>query len=86
MFLRITHGRLQPGSWSGFEAGYVSVVQEVTEPIAGLQGRLLARDVDRGDCGYTLSVWDSLEAMRQYEWNVTSLQEHAQNLRNVVRG
>lgn len=28
----------------------------------------------------------AIEAMRQYEWNVTSLQEHEQNLRDVIHG
>ncbi|MFD1213413.1 carbamoyl-phosphate synthase large subunit [Arthrobacter sp. GCM10027362] len=28
----------------------------------------------------------AIDAMRQYEWNVTSLQEHEQNLRDVIRG
>jgi carbamoyl-phosphate synthase large subunit len=28
----------------------------------------------------------AIEAMRQYEWDVTSLQEHEQNLRDIIHG
>jgi heme-degrading monooxygenase HmoA len=35
--------------------------------VDGLKGRIIARDVDRDDTGYSISFWDSLEAMHTYE-------------------
>src|SRR5208337_2995148 len=36
-------------------------------PIPGLRARYLVRDMDDRDCGHSITVWESLEAMRAYE-------------------
>jgi heme-degrading monooxygenase HmoA len=64
MYVRITQGRLVKGSWKEFEAIY----KRVTAPdVAGLTGRFLLADVDSKDAGHSMSMWNSLEAMRAYE-------------------
>jgi len=64
--MRVIHGKLKPGTWDAYEATYKDVMSHA-EPIRGLTGRWLARDLDDPDAGYTMSVWESEEAMRAYE-------------------
>ena len=66
MFLRISWGALKPGTWEEYEATHQRVVPGVGE-VEGLRGRIVARDVDRPDTGYSISLWDSLAAMQTYE-------------------
>jgi heme-degrading monooxygenase HmoA len=66
MFLRISWGALKPGTWEDYEATHQRVVPGIGE-VEGLRGRIVARDVDRPDTGYSISLWDSLEEMQSYE-------------------
>jgi heme-degrading monooxygenase HmoA len=66
MYMRITWGKLRPGSWDEYEATYASVVDEVGS-IPGLKGRWLARDVDDPDAGFTVSLWQGIEDLQRYE-------------------
>ena len=66
MFLRISWGALKPGTWEDYEATHQRVVPGAGE-VVGLRGRIVARDVDRPDTGYSISLWDSLEEMQSYE-------------------
>jgi heme-degrading monooxygenase HmoA len=66
MHVRITWGRINPGSWSEYEAAFREGV-EASPTIDGLIARVLARDVDDPDTGYSISWWDSIEAMDSYE-------------------
>jgi heme-degrading monooxygenase HmoA len=66
MYLRISWGALKPGTWDDYEATHRRVVPGVGS-VDGLRGRIIARDVDRPDTGYSISMWESLEAMRDYE-------------------
>lgn len=65
MYVRITWGRLQPGSWDAYERDYRTLVAGGEVP--GLLGRMLLRDNVDGDSGGTLSLWDSVESARAYE-------------------
>jgi heme-degrading monooxygenase HmoA len=64
--MRITRGTLRPGAWDRFEAAYREAVKEVGQ-IPGLISRSLAHDLSDSDQGYTISVWESLEALEGYE-------------------
>lgn len=64
--IRITLGRVRPGRWEAYETDYARFVDDGT-PIEGLEGRILARDAEDPDKGYSISFWESEEAMRAYE-------------------
>lgn len=66
MFIRITRGTLKPDSWDAYESAYRELVANA-ETIEGLRGRLLARDADEPDAGYSISFWDGEDALRAYE-------------------
>lgn len=65
MIMRITSGKLYPGTWDEFERIYVSLL--AGKEIRGLRGRWLARDVKEPDSGFAISVWETLEDMQAYE-------------------
>lgn len=67
MYVRLTWGRLNPGTWDSFEEAYRHTVLEVSDSVPGLRGRMLVRDVENPDAGGTLSLWDSAEAAQAYE-------------------
>lgn len=65
MFMRISWGRVKPGKWQEYEKRY----REVLASAAGSQGasaRWLLRDLDDPDAGYSVSLWESEEAMVRY--------------------
>lgn len=66
MYVRITQGRLKPGSWKNYESAYAEAV-DAHPDIPGLRGRLLAQDGEGSDSGLTISLWDSLEELEAYE-------------------
>lgn len=67
MYMRIVWGKLRPGQWDHYEAAYRNVLRPGHENIRGLQGRWLARDLEDPDAGYSVSLWDSQEALARYE-------------------
>ena len=67
MYMRIVWGRLRPGEWEHYEDAYRKVLRPGRENIRGLKGRWLARDLSDPDAGYSVSLWDSPEAMERYE-------------------
>jgi heme-degrading monooxygenase HmoA len=66
MYLRIAWGRVEPGRWNDYVAAYKEGAAALTGQ-RGLKGRALLRDVDDADAGYSLTWWDSSEAMAAYE-------------------
>ena len=79
MYVRITWGRLNPGSWDEYEAAYVKA-SDVDTDIPGFRGRLLARDTDDADTGVSISFWDSREELESYEQG--TMKEHLLPLLN----
>jgi heme-degrading monooxygenase HmoA len=73
MIMRITWGKLRPGTWAEYERAYHATVAGKRVP--GLRGRWLAQDVNDPDGGFSVSVWDSLEAMQAYEQSTVFKQE-----------
>lgn len=67
MYMRIVWGKLRPGQWEHYEAAYTNVLRPESETIRGLRGRWLARDLTDRDAGYSVSLWESTEAMERYE-------------------
>ncbi len=59
MIMRITWGKLRPGSWNQFESTYNATVAAKGRNIKGLRGRWLLQDTDDKDTGVAISLWDS---------------------------
>ncbi len=65
--MRITRGKVHPGTWDAFEQAYKATVVVKSEHIDGLRGRWLVQDIDDPDAGYSVSFWESAEAIQAYE-------------------
>jgi heme-degrading monooxygenase HmoA len=66
MVIRITWGRLHPGTWGDFERTYRENVID-GKTVKGLRGRLLVQDSGDKDTGFAMSLWDNLADMESYE-------------------
>jgi heme-degrading monooxygenase HmoA len=66
MFMRISWGRLNPGQWEAYEKSFTEGIDAAGQP-GGLIMRVLCRDIDDPDTGYSLTWWESREAMEAYE-------------------
>jgi heme-degrading monooxygenase HmoA len=66
MFMRVSWGRVEPGKWDEYQAAYQQGAARAGRSEGMLAHRLL-RDIDDPDTGYTVMVWDTLEAMEAYE-------------------
>ena len=67
MYMRVVWGKVRPGQWEQYEEAYKSVLRPGRANIRGLKGRWLARDTGDPDAGYSVSLWDSTEALERYE-------------------
>lgn len=67
MMMRITWGKLHPGTWREYEHAYNTVVIPKTKGLTGLQGRWLVQDTADPDAGFAVSLWACMEDMRAYE-------------------
>lgn len=64
--LRVTRGKVRPGSWEDYEASLRKMIAAAGN-VPGLLSRTLARDLSDPDSGYAISLWESQEAIEQYE-------------------
>ena len=62
--MKVTEGRVRQGMWKDFETAYKRVVDA---PVPGLLARYLVWDIDDRDHGHSITIWESLEAMRSYQ-------------------
>ena len=67
MIMRITWGKLRPGSWNDFEKTYDATVAAKGGDVKGLRGRWLLQDTEDQDTGFAVSLWESPETMKAYE-------------------
>ncbi len=65
MIMRITWGKLNPGTWDEFERVYRETL--AGKEIKGLQGRWLAQDANDPDGGFAVSLWETPEDLQAYE-------------------
>src|SRR5215475_15952245 len=56
MIMRITWGKLRPGSWSEFEKTYNATVAAKGGNVNGLRGRWLLQDSADKDTGFAVSL------------------------------
>ncbi len=72
------------GTWQEYEQAYHEMVAGKAVP--GLRGRWLAQDVNDPDGGFSVSVWDSLDAMQAYEQSAVFTQEIQPRLQPFFAG
>jgi len=66
MYMRITKGRVKPGCWDEYETAYRQYVEGPATP-PGMLARWLLRADSDPDLGFSLSLWETQEAMEAYE-------------------
>lgn len=66
MFIRMVWGKLRPGSWEEYERHYHERLTTGTH-IKGLMERQLLRSTEDPDEGVSVSIWETLDDMRNYE-------------------
>jgi heme-degrading monooxygenase HmoA len=86
MIMRITWGKLRPGSWSDFEKTYNATVATKGRAIKGLRGRWLLQDTEDKDTGFAVSLWESAADMQAYEQSPLYRQEIAPALQPFFVG
>jgi len=64
--LRITRGKIRPGTWDEFEAALHSAHEKVGH-VPGMVSRSLVRNVEDPNEGYAISIWENMEAIKSYE-------------------
>ena len=67
MIMRITWGKLRPGSWNEFEKAYRATVAAKGSKVKGLRGRWILQDSADKDTGFAVSLWDNMADMKTYE-------------------
>jgi len=67
MYMRVVWGKVRSGQWEQYEEAYKNVLRPGAENIRGLKGRWLARDLDDPDAGYSVSLWESTDAIKRYK-------------------
>lgn len=64
MYVRIYWGRVNPDSWPSVEEKYRTLMSIDTP---GLRGRLVTRDVNDPESMFTITLWDSIENVQDWE-------------------
>jgi heme-degrading monooxygenase HmoA len=65
MYARIIWGKILPGKWNEYEKAYKAAIAK-RGPVKGLVVQWLAQDESDTDAGYSISVWQTKEAMTDY--------------------
>jgi heme-degrading monooxygenase HmoA len=86
MIMRITWGKLRPGSWNDFEKTYNTTVAAKGNQVKGLRGRWLLQDTEDQDTGFAVSLWDTATDMQAYEASALYRQEFAPALQPFFVG
>jgi heme-degrading monooxygenase HmoA len=86
MIMRITWGKLRPGSWNDFEKTYHATVAAKGGHIKGLRGRWLLQDTADKDTGFSVSLWEGAAEMQAYEQSDLYRQELAPALQPFFVG
>src|SRR5438128_1772131 len=64
--VRITRGRIQPGTWGQFETALQNA-HEKAGHVPGMISRSLVQNIDDPNEGYAISIWENMEAVSKYE-------------------
>ena len=67
MYVRMLWGRLRVGMWGEYERYYNDHIEPLTQGIEGFRGRQLLRSAENPDEGVSVTLWDTLEDLRNYD-------------------
>ncbi len=67
MYTRMVWGRLKPGAWEGYERFFRERVFPETRGSRGLTHRYLLRGIDGDEEGVSLTIWQTMEDLENYE-------------------
>ena len=79
MYVRMVWGRLRLGTWDEYERYYNEHIDRVTREMPGFRGRQLLRSTENPDEGTSVTLWDTLEDIRNYDGSP----QHQQAAREV---
>ena len=85
MFVRMLWGRLRVGMWDEYESYYNEHIEPITQGIDGFRGRQLLQSTENPDEGMSITMWDSLDALRQYDLS-RERQEAARGVEHLYTG
>lgn len=63
--MRITWGRLRPGTWGAYAARFEEVHRDL--PLRGLNTRYLVQDTAQKDSCFSISIWETMDDLVSYE-------------------
>ena len=67
MYVRMIWGRLKRGAWGEYVSYYNDAADRITKDLQGFKGRQLLRSTENPDEGMSITVWDNLDALREYD-------------------
>ena len=67
MYVYVVWGRLRLGMWPEYEKFYKERVSPSTQEVVGLRERKLMRSIQDPDEGLSISFWDTLQDLQNYE-------------------
>ena len=67
MYVRVFWGRVKPGMWDEYERFYEEKVVPVSQHMRGFRGRQLMRSTENPDEGASISLWETIEDLGNYE-------------------
>lgn len=82
MFMRIVWAKVRPGAWAQHEARYKSL----NEPAEGLRSRWLVQDTNDPDAMFVVGLWESLDAIKNWEASDYYRKTYAPALRPFLEG
>ena len=85
MFVRMVWGKLHAGFWDQYERHYHQNVAGARVPITGLRERQLLRSTEDPDEGISVSIWETLENLRNHETGEFR-QNAAREVEHLYRG
>ena len=85
MFIRMVWGKLRPGTWEEYERLYHERLANTAGNIPGLKERQLLRGTEDPDEGISVSIWETLEDLRNYETGEFR-QNVAREMEHLYRG
>ncbi len=85
MYIRMVWGKLRPGGWEEYERLYHERLAGSGNPIAGLKERQLLRSTEDPDEGISVSIWETLDDLRNYETGEFR-QNVAREMEHLYRG
>lgn len=71
MYVRMSWGSLRPGGWDEYRRHHTERVVPESKGVQGLHRRQLLRITENPDEGISLSLWDTLDNLRNYERSET---------------